>query len=212
MSKKKIIAILSVTSIIGATLTGCWTKTEPPPPKPQEFAHVPVFVAASAIPGDSQEKVLYDSQLKAYAVGRYIDPANGTVMHEQHTIYRIEQMPRWNLMPQPDADPVMRAQREQRERYANALSGQLSLAVRDMQTAKDQVEQLIARQSGDQERAAEFQVKLDDMTKKFGTVSDNVLKSSETIRKLETELRKLQKESEVMKLQLKRNREFTNEK
>jgi septal ring factor EnvC (AmiA/AmiB activator) len=121
-------------------------------------------------------------------------------------------MPRWNLMPQPDADPVMLAQRQQQERYANALSGQLSLAVRDMQTAKDQVEQLIAKQSNDQERAAELQSKLNDMTKKFGTVSDNVLKSSETIRKLESELRKLQKESEVMKLQLKRNREFTNEK
>ncbi len=207
MQKKIIIAIVSVSITLG--LSGCKTKEVP---KPQEFAHVPVFVAASTIPGDSQEKMLYDSQVRAYAVGRYIDPANRTVMHEQHTIYRVEQMPRWNLMPQPDADPVMLAQRQQQERYADALTGQLTLAARDMQDAKSKVDQLIELRATEAEQSSEFREKLDDVTRKFGTVTDNLMKSSEVIRKLEGDVRKLQKENEVMKLQLKRNREAPNEK
>ncbi len=208
MLKKSIIAIASVSIALG--IAGCKTKEEPP--KPQEFAHVPVFVAASTIPGDSQEKMLYDSQVRAYAVGRYIDPANRTVMHEQHTIYRVEQMPQWNLMPQPDANPVMLAQKQRQERYADALTGQLTLAARDMQDAKNKVDQLIELRATEEEQSSVFREKLDDMTRKYGTVSDNIAKSSEVIRKLEGDVRKLQKENEVMKLQLKRDRELPNEK
>lgn len=37
--------------------------------------------------------------LKAYPVGRYIDPHNRRMMHEGHTVYRVETTPRWNLQP-----------------------------------------------------------------------------------------------------------------
>jgi len=208
MFEKSIIRIASASVIFGIT-AGCQTREKPP--GPQEFTHVPVFVAASAIPGDSQEKIMFDSRLKAYAVGRYLDPASRTVMHEQHTVYRVEQTPQWNLMPQPDADPVMLAQRQRQERYANALTGQLTLAVRDMQIARNSVNRLVEQQANDQERAANLQTKLEDMTRKYGSVSDNIAKSAEVIRKLENDVRKIQKENEIMKLQLKRNRESKND-
>lgn len=35
--------------------------------------------------------------IKAYPVGRYAEPRRKGIMHEAHTIYRVEQSPRWNL-------------------------------------------------------------------------------------------------------------------
>lgn len=36
-------------------------------------------------------------KIKAYPLGRYADPNSRGVMHESHTIYRIEETPKWNL-------------------------------------------------------------------------------------------------------------------
>lgn len=44
--------------------------------------------------------------VRAYPVGRYVDPASRKVMHEAHTLYRIEQSPRWNLAGPRSAAPV----------------------------------------------------------------------------------------------------------
>jgi len=41
----------------------------------------------------TQERVV------AYPVSRYIDPNHGGIMHERHTVYRVERGPRWNLRP-----------------------------------------------------------------------------------------------------------------
>lgn len=35
--------------------------------------------------------------IKAYPVGRYVDPRKRGVMHEAHTLYRVEASPKWNL-------------------------------------------------------------------------------------------------------------------
>ncbi len=39
--------------------------------------------------------------VKAYPVGRYTDPNYPDEMHEQHTVYRREQSPDWNYLPDP---------------------------------------------------------------------------------------------------------------
>ena len=41
----------------------------------------------------TQERVV------AYPVSRYIDPNHAGIMHERHTVYRVESAPRWNLRP-----------------------------------------------------------------------------------------------------------------
>lgn len=41
--------------------------------------------------------VRHGEVIKAYPIGRYVDPGSRKVMHEAHTLYRIEQSPRWNL-------------------------------------------------------------------------------------------------------------------
>lgn len=41
--------------------------------------------------------VRFPEKIKAYPLGRYADPNNRGVMHEAHTIYRVETTPKWNL-------------------------------------------------------------------------------------------------------------------
>lgn len=36
-------------------------------------------------------------QIKAYPVGRYVDPSDPNTLHERHTVYRREQTGYWNL-------------------------------------------------------------------------------------------------------------------
>lgn len=59
----------------------------------------PTFVPGNALPTAGVESVRYAENIKAYPMSRYIDPSNRLVMHEGHTIYRVETTPRWNLHP-----------------------------------------------------------------------------------------------------------------
>lgn len=48
--------------------------------------------------GESRVNAVRSGEVvKAYPLGRYIDPSNRRVMHEAHTIYRVESDARWNL-------------------------------------------------------------------------------------------------------------------
>jgi hypothetical protein len=43
--------------------------------------------------------VRYPEIVRAYHFGRYVDPNDDQVMHEQHTVFRVEENARWNLHP-----------------------------------------------------------------------------------------------------------------
>lgn len=45
------------------------------------------------------EAVRYGEVVRAYHVGRYVDPNHPEAMHERHSVYRIEVSARWNLHP-----------------------------------------------------------------------------------------------------------------
>lgn len=45
------------------------------------------------------ETVRYGEVVRAYHLGRYVDPNHPETMHEQHPVYRIEVSARWNLHP-----------------------------------------------------------------------------------------------------------------
>jgi hypothetical protein len=57
-----------------------------------------VVSALSPIAADL-DSVRYGENLKAYSFGRYVDPNDGFVMHEAHTVYRVETTAKWNLHP-----------------------------------------------------------------------------------------------------------------
>lgn len=45
--------------------------------------------------------VRYGEVVRAYHVGRYVDPNHPETMHERHPVYRVEVSARWNLHPGP---------------------------------------------------------------------------------------------------------------
>lgn len=47
------------------------------------------------------EVVRYSEVVRAYYVGRFVDPNHPDTMNEQHPVYRIESSARWNLHPSP---------------------------------------------------------------------------------------------------------------
>ncbi|MBP7951667.1 MAG: hypothetical protein KA004_18645 [Verrucomicrobiales bacterium] len=50
--------------------------------------------------------VRHPEVIKAYPVGRYTDPRRSGVMHESHTIYRVESSPKWNLTRPPGTPTI----------------------------------------------------------------------------------------------------------
>jgi len=48
---------------------------------------------------DAAAAVRYPEVLHAYHVGRYADPNDDLIMHEQHVVYRVEENTRWNFHP-----------------------------------------------------------------------------------------------------------------
>ena len=187
------------TAAIAGMICGC--KTEELPEPPREYINVPIQYVAGTIPADSQEKVMSNPNLRAYAIGRYVDPGL-RVMHEQHSVYRVEQMPAWNLIPQPDADPVLRAQKMRQERYANAATGQIERATAEVRNTQRLVNSLVEGQALQKEQAAELVSNLEAMKKRYGVLSENILRTSEFAKKLEEEVKKLKGENEMLRLQM----------
>jgi hypothetical protein len=60
---------------------------------------MPPVMPATMLSPKARQSVRYGENVKAYFVGRYIDPNDPLVMHEAHTIYRVETTSRWNLHP-----------------------------------------------------------------------------------------------------------------
>lgn len=68
----------------------------PPPALPA----VPVApVSGTDLDQTNAEKVRVGESLKAYPVGRYVDPRDPDLMHEAHVVYRREAGASWNLNP-----------------------------------------------------------------------------------------------------------------
>jgi len=50
-------------------------------------------------PATSADGIRYPEVLHAYHIGRYADPNDDLIMHEQHVVYRVEENTRWNFHP-----------------------------------------------------------------------------------------------------------------
>ena len=65
--------------------------------------NMPRPVPGMSLPSDDIESVRYSENIKAYNLGRYVDPNNALVMHERHVVYRVETTAKWNLYPNAPA-------------------------------------------------------------------------------------------------------------
>jgi len=65
--------------------------------------NMPRPVPGTILPSDDIESVRYSENIKAYNIGRYVDPNNALAMHERHVVYRVETTTKWNLHPNAPA-------------------------------------------------------------------------------------------------------------
>ncbi len=64
-------------------------------------------IPGTTLPGDGIESARYSENIKAYNVGRYVDPNNALAMHERHVVYRVETTAKWNLHPNAAATAAL---------------------------------------------------------------------------------------------------------
>lgn len=60
---------------------------------------MPPAIPGTTLSPEEMESVRYAENIKAYSVGRYVDPNNSLIMEERHIVYRVETTPKWNLHP-----------------------------------------------------------------------------------------------------------------
>jgi hypothetical protein len=84
---------LAVVSLCAGCQTNAKKAAAPPPVEPL------VPVAGTDLDPHNVEKVRVGETLKAYPVGRFVDPNDPNVMHESHVVYRKEAGAGWNLSP-----------------------------------------------------------------------------------------------------------------
>jgi len=78
---------------------------QPKVKKVEQQIVMPAAVAGTNIPEEDLDRVRYGEDLKAYTVGRYVDPNNRGIMYEKNVIYRVEESPQWNLRPNTEIRP-----------------------------------------------------------------------------------------------------------
>ena len=87
-----------LTLILLLVVTSCASR-----PKPQVTVRP---IPAPAV--EPAESVRYTEVIRAYHIGRYVDPNHPEVMHEQHPVFRVEAHSRWNLKPGDPCAPGAR--------------------------------------------------------------------------------------------------------
>ncbi|HTQ32112.1 MAG TPA: hypothetical protein VMI53_12955 [Opitutaceae bacterium] len=87
--------------VLALALAGCqhMTKESAKAPAPPPVVAPPAPVAGTELDQNNMEQVRLGESLKAYPVGRLVDPNDPEVMHEAHTVYRREAGANWNLNP-----------------------------------------------------------------------------------------------------------------
>jgi len=83
-------------SVAAVALVSCAPKV-PPPTEAEVLAKLDPnrWQVQNDIRMEGIRNVTYGSDIKAYPMGRYVDPANKDVMHERHVIYRRERPEQW---------------------------------------------------------------------------------------------------------------------
>ncbi|CAN5755112.1 hypothetical protein BH09VER1_BH09VER1_12620 [soil metagenome] len=145
--------------------SGCATLNKLAPKKKK-----PVAEKTTSSSRKKSTKVRTDELVKAYSVGRYSDPELPEVMHEQHTIYRVEQSPDWNYMPDAPSAPTGPALTPSSSSYyakadAELMSGQQRAQVDALREQNRALEKRIDALKQDQSKSLQLQAEIDRLKK-----------------------------------------------
>lgn len=86
-------SLFAITLVCLISSCSSWKKPLSPPPV------VLVDEKPKPLSEFQKEQLRHPETLKKYAIGRYVDPSNGLVMHEAHDVYRVEATSKWNRQP-----------------------------------------------------------------------------------------------------------------
>ena len=181
---------------VALIVSGCRSKEI----KPKEFTSVPLYMAGQEIPGADQEKYLYNGTVKMYSVGRLVDPGSGT-MREAGTVYRIESAPKWNLIPQYDANPESFARKKMLQQYADSAGGHISqslAASREIRKGQLETQKEIKAL---EEKCRLLQEANTALLKMIRKNSEDAKISVENMKLMQTYIRKLESRMEDLKIQ-----------
>ena len=189
--------ILTLTAAVATVLLMNGCRSSKKEIKPKEYTSVPLYMAGQEIPGADQEKYLYNGSVKMYSVGRLVDPGTGT-MREAGTVYRIESAPKWNLIPQYDANPESFARKKIQEQYADSAAGQvrqslaLSREIRQEQAdTKDELARLEEKYRQIREAESELREQIRKNNEDSKIAVENMKLMQQYIRKLENSMEDL---------------------
>jgi hypothetical protein len=136
------------------------------------------------------EAVRYADVVRAYHVGRYVDPNHPQTMHEHHPLYRIESSARWNLhpgaavtasllnpppdaafLPPPTSDAIFAELNRQREATQRILSEAAGLAASysEIQKLVAEMKSVASDQALIRSRLAEAEQHMAEIEKKILT-------------------------------------------
>jgi hypothetical protein len=138
------------------------------------------------------EAVRYSEVVRAYYIGRFVDPNHPDTMNEQHPVYRIESSARWNLhpgsasaanllnpppdaafAPPPSSDAVIAEMNRQREATKRVMSEavRLSRSYEELQNIFSQMKTVArnnallgARVATTEQRVTDFGKELEKLT------------------------------------------------
>jgi hypothetical protein len=142
---------------------------------------------------ESVESVRYAEVVRAYHIGRYVDPNHADVMHEQHPVFRVEAYSRWNLKPgDPGALRAVPLNPPRDAAFSPAPSNDAVLA--EMNRQKDATERVMREASQLARSYEELQKVIQDMSvvaKNHAWIGGRLLNAEQRVGELEAELRKL---------------------
>ena len=129
-------------------------------------------------PRKKPSKVRTDEIVKAYPVGRYSDPDLPDVMHERHTVYRLEESPDWNYLPDPPyalpLGPTVAESTPSSSYYVKAdaemMNGQQKAQVEALREQNRALQQRIAALNQDQSKNQKLQAEIDRLKKELDSL------------------------------------------
>lgn len=89
--------VFTLAAMCAALLSGCALFKRKQPPPVQTIAASPV--SGTELDPANTEKLRHGETMRAYPIGRYVDPRDPNLMHEAHIVYRKENPAAWNLTP-----------------------------------------------------------------------------------------------------------------
>ena len=181
---------------VALIVSGCRSKEI----KPKEFTSVPLYMAGQEIPGADQEKYLYNGTVKMYSVGRLVDPGSGT-MREAGTVYRIESAPKWNLIPQYDANPESFARKKMLQQYADSAGGHISQSLAASREIRKEQLETQKEIKALEEKCRLLQEANTALLKMIRKNSEDAKISVENMKLMQTYIRKLESRMEDLKIQ-----------